>query len=258
MCGSYNTADIRGDEILQDIVPREERAAAVAGGGGSASTSGSTSHQPPPPTSHAHQTRTSINVPQNALYSPTEEVEPPLTASGSNSTTNTTTTSNNEPVNVPVTSGSRRPARTRKISEKARQAEAEAEEQQNGGVGGGVYMNRKGGGSNGSVDLGNHHHQAIVEIEGNGGVAIAQEHERERDQPMFFGQESLPLSDQLTSYDQHQDKRSRIDQGGQNGIHQPPQGSGAEEEDEEEEEEDEELEGDGAFEGWEGLKLGFQ
>lgn len=65
--------------------------------------------------------------------------------------------------------------------------------------------------------------------------------------------------------DLHQDKRSRIEgqeaydivTGGEPG-HDDREPLNADEEEEEEDEEEEELEGDGAFEGWDGLELGFK
>ncbi|GAA5999428.1 hypothetical protein JCM5350_003981 [Sporobolomyces pararoseus] len=225
-------------DFLIDIVPREERAAAAVAGGSYSNSNSSnqqTQQQPPPPqtqTSHSHQTRTSINVPNVDLDQVSIPIPEPLPVA-STSTTTTTTTS----------SSSRRPARARKISEKARQAEQSEQFELNRGE----YRPQQ------QPQL---QDQPIAEMQfeqnqlGAGGG--------EGTSNMFFNDDQSQLHGAEMTFDndsQQPTKRPRLEGGdGENGFHHQGGQSGGEGVGEEEEE----LETDGAFEGWAGLELGFK
>ncbi|GAA5967547.1 hypothetical protein JCM3765_007389 [Sporobolomyces pararoseus] len=209
-------------DFLIDIVPREERAAAAAGG----SNSSSNQQTQQPSNSNAHQTRTSINVPNVDDPIPVPE---PLPAAATATTTN-------------AASGSRRPARARKISEKARQAEqAEQYEAQ------GEYTLQQ-----------QQQDQPIagMEFERIVGETGGEQPQIGRGSNIFFDDQSQLHGAQMTFDDdsQHPSKRPRIEGDGENGFHHQGQSGGEGGEGEEEEE----LETDGAFEGWAGLELGFK
>ncbi|GAA6023312.1 hypothetical protein JCM11491_006891 [Sporobolomyces phaffii] len=238
-------------DFLIDIVPREERAAAAASG----SSNSTTHHHHHAATSASasssvvhHHTRNSLAVPTTttttenvdrgdprpapsapaaappaappAAAFPAAPPAPPQAAAAAGSTA----------------TSSKRPTRTRKISEKARQGDD------------GMYRDNN--------DDDDAPASAATSAAAGGGYDVAVEYEAG----------AMATSDDVhAAAENHVAKKSRVELGppraaghGHGDVVDEDEDEDGEDDDEDGEDEDEDLEGDGAFEGWDGLELGFK